>query len=49
MRRRKAQVEMNANGRRPDQFSIAMKKNQLKADKSATWHSKRAINEKDKS
>lgn len=49
MRRRKAQVEMNANGRRPDQCSIAMKKNQLKGDKSATWHNKRAINEKVKS
>jgi len=27
MRRRKAQAEMNANGKRPDQCSIAMKKN----------------------
>ncbi|RLM54552.1 F-box/WD-40 repeat-containing protein [Panicum miliaceum] len=36
MRRRKAQAEMNANGRRPDQCSIAMKKNQLKGDKSVT-------------
>jgi len=49
MRRRKAQVEMNANGRRPDQCSIAMKKNQLKGDKSTTWHNKRTINEKVKS
>jgi len=36
MRRRKAQTEMNANGKRPDQCSIAMKKNQLKGDKSVT-------------
>ncbi|GJN01732.1 hypothetical protein PR202_ga19019 [Eleusine coracana subsp. coracana] len=49
MRRKKAQVEMNASGRRPDQCSIAMKKNQLKGDKSVTWHNKRAINEKVKS
>jgi hypothetical protein len=46
MRRRKAQVGMNASGRRPDQCSIAMKKNR---DKSATWHNKRATNEKVKS
>ncbi|XP_062226759.1 F-box/WD-40 repeat-containing protein At5g21040 [Phragmites australis] len=49
MRRKKAQVEMNANGRRSDQCSIAMKRNQLKGDKSVTWHSKHAINEKAKS
>ncbi|BAS91051.1 Os04g0619700, partial [Oryza sativa Japonica Group] len=50
MRRKKAQVEMNANGRRSDQCgSIAMKRNQLKGDKSVTWHSKRAINDKVKS
>ncbi|CAN6178466.1 unnamed protein product [Urochloa humidicola] len=36
MRRRKAQAEMNANGRRPEQCAIAMKKNQLKGDKSVT-------------
>ncbi|KAG8066310.1 hypothetical protein GUJ93_ZPchr0004g40135 [Zizania palustris] len=48
MRRKKAQVEMNANSR-SDQFSIAMKRNQLKGDKSVTWHSKRAINDKVKS
>ncbi|KAF0892548.1 hypothetical protein E2562_016845 [Oryza meyeriana var. granulata] len=46
MRRKKAQVEMNANGRRSDQCSIAMKRNQLKGDKSVTWHSKRAVNDK---
>ncbi|WVZ71742.1 hypothetical protein U9M48_020288, partial [Paspalum notatum var. saurae] len=49
MRRRKAQVEMNANGRRPEQCSIAMKKNQLKGDKSATRHNERVTNEKVKS
>jgi WD40 repeat protein len=49
MRRKKAQVEMNANGRRSDQCSMAMKKNQLKGDKSVSWHNKRAINEKIKS
>ncbi|TVU01139.1 hypothetical protein EJB05_53413, partial [Eragrostis curvula] len=49
MRRKKAQLEMNANGRRPDQCSMAMKKNQLKGDKSVTWHNKRASNEKVKS
>ncbi|KAL6652013.1 hypothetical protein ACP70R_010938 [Stipagrostis hirtigluma subsp. patula] len=49
MRRKKAQVEMNANGRRPDQCSVAMKRNQPKGDKSVAWYSKRAINEKAKS
>jgi WD40 repeat protein len=49
MRRKKAQVEMNANCRRSDQCSMAMKKNQLKGDKSITWHNKCAINEKVKS
>lgn len=48
MRRRKAQVEMNTNGRRADQCSIAMKRNQLKGE-SVTWHNKRAINDKVKS
>ncbi|KAL6843684.1 hypothetical protein ACP4OV_026255 [Aristida adscensionis] len=48
MRRKKAQLEMNANGR-SDQCSLAMKRNQLKGDKSVTWHSKRATNEKAKS
>lgn len=43
MRRRKSQLEMNANGRRADQCSIAMKRNQLKGDKSVTWQNKRAI------
>uniref|UniRef100_A0ACD5UF03 Uncharacterized protein n=1 Tax=Avena sativa TaxID=4498 RepID=A0ACD5UF03_AVESA len=49
MRRRKAQVEMNANGRRADQCSVAMKRNQLKGDKSITWQIKCPINEKVKS
>jgi WD40 repeat protein len=49
MRRRKAQVEMNANGRRADQCSVAMKRNQLKVDKSVAWQIKRAINDKVKS
>ncbi|VAH36654.1 unnamed protein product [Triticum turgidum subsp. durum] len=46
MRRRKAQVEMNANGRRVDHCSVAMKRNPLKGDKSVTWQIKRPISDK---
>lgn len=49
MRRRKAQVEMNANGRRVDHCSVAMKRNPLKGDKSVTWQIKRPISDKVKS
>uniref|UniRef100_A0A0D9W9L1 F-box domain-containing protein n=1 Tax=Leersia perrieri TaxID=77586 RepID=A0A0D9W9L1_9ORYZ len=49
MRRKKAQVEMNANGRRSEHFLVAMKRNQLKGDKNVTWHNKRAVDNKVKS
>ncbi|KAL5707820.1 hypothetical protein ACHQM5_018677 [Ranunculus cassubicifolius] len=39
MRRRKAQIDMNAKGGRPDQCSVAAKKNQINGERA--WHGRR--------
>ncbi|WOK94765.1 F-box/WD-40 repeat-containing protein [Canna indica] len=46
MRRRKAQIEMSGNSARPDQCSIAAKKNQLNGEHSSIWHNKRGMSGK---
>ncbi|XP_010243704.1 PREDICTED: F-box/WD-40 repeat-containing protein At5g21040 [Nelumbo nucifera] len=46
MRRRKIQIEMSNKGSRADQCSVAAKKNQMKGDRSGTWHGRRGTNGK---